>query len=214
RRFPHLAEHLRTGGLVEADRVVLGAAPHADGLQPARHTEPGDVRGQLGLLEAEPDERDGTEVVDLVGLYLFKRCDQAGQILQITGDQFHERQLRLQGLELRVVLSLDQTENLVVLAVQQLCEILAVLTGDPGDQCTSHRGENSQRPAGGGRLCPTRSRPEFFPSTANPSATPSPTPPPTPPPTPTVSVGLSVGTASRPVSRHCQSTPGRRGSTR
>src|SRR5690606_11299106 len=151
--------------------------------------------------------RDGTEVVDLVGLYLFKRCDQAGQILQITGDQFHERQLRLQGLELRVVLSLDQTENLVVHAVQQLCEVLAVLTGEPGDQCTSHRGENSQRPAGGGRLCPTRSRPEFFPSTANPSATPPPTPSPTPSPAPppTVSVDLSVDTVSRPVSRHCQS---------
>ena len=49
RGLADLAEHLRRRGLVEADRVVLRTADHADRLQHPQHTQTRQVRRQLRL---------------------------------------------------------------------------------------------------------------------------------------------------------------------
>ena len=93
RRLAHLAEHLRRRRLVEADRVVLGAADDADRLEHAQDADAGDVGGELGLAERQRHEAHGAEVVDLVGLDLLDRGDERRQVAQVAVDQLERRVL-------------------------------------------------------------------------------------------------------------------------
>ena len=89
----HLAEHLRRRRLVEAHRVVVGAADDAHRFEHAQHAEAGDLRRQLGLLERELHEADRAEVVDLVGLHLLDDGDQRRQVAQVALDELERRVL-------------------------------------------------------------------------------------------------------------------------
>ncbi len=93
RRLTHLAEHLRRRRLIEADRVVLRPPDHADRLEHPQHPQPRRVRRQLGLREAQRDERDRPQVVHLVGLGQLQRRHQRRQISEITRHQLDERHL-------------------------------------------------------------------------------------------------------------------------
>ena len=138
RRLPHLAEHLRRRRLVEADRVVLRAPDHANRLEHAQHAEAADVRRQFGLAEAERDERDGPEVVHLVGLGQLEGSDQRGQVGEVARDLLDEGHVLENLVGFRVRLSLDHAVHVVPATVQELGEVLAVLSGDPGDERTRH----------------------------------------------------------------------------
>ncbi len=138
RGLADLAEHLAAAGLVEADRVVLGTTDHADRLEHAQHARAGDVGRQLGLVEAQGDERDRAEVVDLVGLGLVERLDQRRQVGEVAGHRLDERELVAHRRHPRVVLPLDHAEDLVALGVQELGEVLAILSGDTGDERAGH----------------------------------------------------------------------------
>ena len=169
RGLAHLAEHLRRRRLVEADRVVLRAADHADRLEHPQHAEPGDVRRQLGLAEAQRDERDRPEVVHLVGLSQLEGRDQRGQVGEIARDLLDERHVLEHLVGLRVRLALHHAVHVVAAAVQELGQVLAVLSGDPGDEGTRHVGEFSlssgppvRRPwASLGRRCTSRRQRRF-----------------------------------------------------
>ncbi len=138
RRLAHLAEHLRRRRLVEPDRVVLRATDHPDRLEHAQHAEPGDVGGELGLVEAQRHERDRAEVVDLVGLRQLDRGHQRREVGQIAGDRLDVRHLLEQFGDPRVALTLHHPEDVVTLTVQELGEMMTVLAGDPGDESTWH----------------------------------------------------------------------------
>ena len=138
RRLAHLAEHLRRARLVEADRVVLGAADDAHRLEHAQHAEAGDLRGELGLLERELHEADRAEVVDLVGLHLLDRGDQRREVAQVAADELETGALLLHELGLRVRLSGDEAEHLVPLRGQELTQVPTVLPGDTGDERALH----------------------------------------------------------------------------
>ena len=142
-RLAHLAEHLRRRRLVEADRVVVGAADHSHSLEHAQHAEPGDVGGQLGLVEAEGDEADGAQVVHLVGLRTFECRHQRRQVRKVTRHHLDERQLLEHGRDPRVALALHHPVHLVATAVEELGEVLAVLAGDPRDEGAWQRGSCS-----------------------------------------------------------------------
>ena len=138
RGLADLAEHLATAGLVKANRVVLCAAHHANGFQHAQHAKACDVGGELGLVEAERDERDGAKVVDLVGLTELQRLDQRRQVGQIAGNRLDVRKLVAHLHHAWVVLALDHAKHFIALAMQELSEMLAVLAGDSGDECARH----------------------------------------------------------------------------
>ena len=138
RRLAHLAEHLRGRRLVEADRVVLHAADDAHRLEHAQHAEPGDLRGELGLLERELDEGHRAEVVDLVRLHLLHHRDERREVAEVAVDQLDARVLVEHQLRLRVRLAPDQPEDLVALLAEQLAEVPAVLPGDAGDERALH----------------------------------------------------------------------------
>ena len=138
RRLVHLAEHLRRRRLVEADRVVVGAADDAHRFEHAQHAEAGDLRGELGLLERELHEADRAEVVDLVGLHLLDDRDQRREVAQVALDQLERGVLALHHLDLGVGLAVHEPEDLVALEGEELGEMAAVLTGDSGDQCAFH----------------------------------------------------------------------------
>ena len=116
----HLAEHLRRRRLVEADRVVLGAADHAHRFEHAQHAQAGDLRGELGLLERQLHEADRAEVVHLVGLHLLDDRDQRREVAQVALDELERGVLTLHQLDLRVGLAVDEPEHLVALAGQEL----------------------------------------------------------------------------------------------
>ena len=138
RRLLHLAEHLRRRRLVEAHGVVVGAADDAHGFEHAQHTETGDLRGELGLLERELDEADSPEVVDLVRLHLLDHRDERRQVAQVALDQLERRVLVLNHLDLGVRLAVHQPEDLIALSGEELGKMTAVLAGDAGDQCAFH----------------------------------------------------------------------------
>jgi len=125
--------------LIEADRIVLGTTDETDGLEHPQHPDTSDVGREFGLRERHRNERDGAEVVHLLGLHRAERGDEAGEVGEITVDDLDERELGDQRLDLRIVLPLDEPVDLVALAVQELREVLAVLTGDTGDERSSHR---------------------------------------------------------------------------
>ena len=72
RNLAHLPEHLRRGGLVEADRRV----DTAHGLEHARDADRCELRGQDRLLPGGRDEALRGEVVDLGRLGLLDRADE------------------------------------------------------------------------------------------------------------------------------------------
>jgi hypothetical protein len=100
--------------------------------------ETGDVGRELGLVEAHRHERDGAEVVHLVGLRVLERLHQRRQVGKVAGHRLDVRELVAHLHHARVVLALDHAEHLVALAVQELGEVLAVLAGDSGDECARH----------------------------------------------------------------------------
>ena len=53
---------------------------------------PGDLGGELGLLPRHRHERDGAEVVDLVGLDLLHGGDQRALVEQVSADELDVRQ--------------------------------------------------------------------------------------------------------------------------
>ena len=137
-RSCYFPEHLRGGGLVEADPIVP-AAHDADRLEHAKDPGPADIGGELGLAEGQLDEADRSQVVDLVGLYLFDRGDERAKIGEITVEQLDLGDLVLDDHGLRVVLASDHSVDLVSLADEQLSQVTAILAGDPGDEGAGHR---------------------------------------------------------------------------
>src|SRR3989440_10503703 len=138
RGLANLPEHLRRGRLVEANRVVGGAADDSDRLEHAQHAQPGDVSRELGLFERQLHEADRAEVVDLVRLHLLDRGDQRRQVLEVALDQLERRILVLDHLGLRVRLASHEPEDLIALAGQELGHVPAVLARDPGDERAFH----------------------------------------------------------------------------
>ena len=136
--FADLAEHLRRRRLVEADRVVLGAADDADRLQHPQDADARDVGRQLGLAEGQGHEAHRAEVVDLVGLDLLDRRDQRRQVAQVAVDDLERRVLVHHELGLGVVLAPHETEHLVALAGEELRHVAAVLARDAGDERSFH----------------------------------------------------------------------------
>ena len=112
--------------------------PHR--LEHREHALAGHVGGQGGVLPRVRDERDGAEVVDLVGVAVAQRPDQAGHVGEVAGVQDDVGEQRPDEVELRVVLATDQAVDVVALGEQELGEIEAVLAGDPGDEGRRHAG--------------------------------------------------------------------------
>ena len=131
-----LAEHLRARGLVEAHlaRVVVAVEP--DRLEDVEDTLGGDVRRQHGVLPRVRHEGDRPEVVDLVGPGLLHGPHQRGEVREVAGEQRDVGHRRMHEVALRVVLTADQTVDVVALVEEELREVEAVLTGDPGDERT------------------------------------------------------------------------------
>ena len=134
----HLAEHLRARGLVEAHlrRVVVGV--QADRLEGVQDAAAGHVRGEGGILPRVGDERDGAEVVDLVGLRDLEGAHEARQVREVTGEELHAGNGVLDESPLRVVLPAHEAVDLVALREQELRKVEAVLAGDSGDECSRH----------------------------------------------------------------------------
>ena len=139
--FAYLSVHLRRRRLVEADRVVLGAAHDAHRLEHAEHTETGDLGGELGLRPRQLHEADGAEVVDLVRLHLLDRGDQRREVAEVAVDELERGCLVDDHLALRVVLAANEAEHLVALADQELGEESTVLSGNSRDEGSLHRGK-------------------------------------------------------------------------
>src|SRR5581483_11007548 len=89
----HLAEHLRGRGLIEFD----GRVHFADRLEHARDAERIDVCGEQRLLERNPDEALGAEIVDLVWFGLGDRPAKIGVLEKLKGN---ERKVALADAEL------------------------------------------------------------------------------------------------------------------
>ena len=138
RNLADLAEHLRRRSLVEADRIVLGAADHAYCFEHAQHAGSGEIGREFGLVPGQCHERDGRQVVDLVGSSHVEGLHERRKIGQIAGDDLDEGELVTHHLELGIVLSLDDAVDLVALVVQELSQVLAVLTSDSGDEGAGH----------------------------------------------------------------------------
>ena len=141
RRLADLAEHLRRAGLVEADRVVLGSADDADGLEHAQHARSVHVGGQLRLVERQRHERDRCRGCTPRRVGGHQHGDQAGQVAQVAVDQFDVWVLALDQLGLRVVLPVIRPIDRVALRVKKLGEESPVLARDPGDERGGHPGE-------------------------------------------------------------------------
>jgi len=134
-RLAHLSEHLAARGLVEADVGVDGA----DGLQHANHAKTCDLTGEERLLEAEPYETDGAEVVHLGGLAALECRHQRRMVEQVTLDELDAGAETRHRLETRIVLSAHQSVDVVARREQHLPEVGAILTGDAGDEgCARH----------------------------------------------------------------------------
>ena len=139
RRLPHLAEHLRattpgrSGSGCSADPPTMRIASNI-------RSTPSPVVFAVSSAwrERQRHEADRPQVVHLVGLGHLQRRHQRRQIGQITRHQLDERHLLDHLRRLRVVLPLDHPVHVVALAVQELGQVLTVLTGDPGDERARH----------------------------------------------------------------------------
>ena len=72
-RWRSRSKHLGAGGLVE----TAVESDHSDSLQEARGPEARRVASELGLIEADPNVRLSTEMVNLVGLDSLQQRHQA-----------------------------------------------------------------------------------------------------------------------------------------
>ena len=107
--------------MIEANRVVLSTTHNSHRLERAQHAKARDICSELGLVKRHGHERNSTEVVKLVGLDIFKSRHQAGEIGEVTGNNFNKWELVAQHFGTRVVLPLHHAVHLVALAVQELC---------------------------------------------------------------------------------------------
>jgi hypothetical protein len=84
------------------------------------------------------DERDGPEVVHLIGLGLIDGGDEAGEVGQVALNDVEPGHFVDDGADPRVVLAFHQAVHLVALRVEEFGEVLTVLAGDPGDERSRH----------------------------------------------------------------------------
>ena len=130
RHLLHLAEHLRRGRLVEADRRV----DVADRLEHARDADGGELGGQHRLRPRGRHEALRGEVVDLVRLRGAQRLLQRGLVEQVGLQQLDAARQVRDALERLGARAAHDAVDLVALVEQQLGEVRAVLAGDSGDE--------------------------------------------------------------------------------
>ena len=138
RHFAHLAEHLGRRRLVEARRGR--GVPHR--LEHLRHAQRGELARQRRLVPAGRHERLRGEVVDLVRLQIAEEPRERKLVEQVS---LVEQDLSLQvrdALELLLRGPAHHSVDFVALRKQQLGEVAAVLSGDPGDQRALGHGES------------------------------------------------------------------------
>src|SRR5688572_25501967 len=124
RRLPYLAEHLTRRRLIEADGIVLGPPDDPNCLEHPQYAEARYLRGELRLLEGQGHERDGTEVVHLVGLRLLQRRYQRRQVAKVTGQRLDVGIVLDELVHLLLTLAGDKTEDVVALGAEELREVL------------------------------------------------------------------------------------------
>ncbi len=125
-----LAEHLRGGGLVEADARVDGA----DGLQHARDADGGELGGQHRLVPGGGHEAHGGQVVHFVGLDLLDDLADGILVEQVGLADMDAVLDVLDAVEFFHAGTADHAVDLVALLQQEIGEIGTVLPGDAGDQ--------------------------------------------------------------------------------
>ena len=123
--------------MVKAHPVVR-STDNTDRFEHAEHPRAAHVRRELRLAEGKLDEADGAEVVDLVRLNLFDRCNEGGQIGEIAVDQLDLGYLVLDDARFGIVLSPDHSVNLIALSDEQFGQVATILTGDPRNEGTWH----------------------------------------------------------------------------
>ena len=137
RNFPHLAEHLRRGRLVEADVWI----DRADCLEHARHADARELGREHWLVPRGRYEALRGEVVDLVRLRRLQRRHQRGRVEQVALEQVDAVDDVPDALDVLRRRTPRHPEHLVIFFQQELREIRAVLARNPGDQrsTTRHR---------------------------------------------------------------------------
>ena len=129
RHFPHLAEHLAAGGLVEADVRI----DDADGIQHARDAQRGDFAGEDGLAPGGGHEGLRRQIVDFVGAMFFQQVDEAGQVDQVALDDLDPILDVLDAAEVAGAAAAHDADDVVAFFEQKIGQIRAILAGDSGD---------------------------------------------------------------------------------
>ena len=133
----YLPEHLRGGGLVEP-RLGSGIP---DGLQHLGDSERGELTGEHRLVPARRHEGLRGQVVDLVGLQVAEQLRQRELIEQVA---LVQQDLALEvsdALELFFGRAAHHPVHLVTLREEEVGQVAAVLSSDPGDERAFGHGE-------------------------------------------------------------------------
>src|SRR5262245_18535509 len=129
-RFGGIAEHLARRGLVEA----RFRCHEAHGFEQARDAQRGELTGQLRLTPRRLHEGLRRQVVDLVGPRLAHRFLQRTLVEEIALHQIDAILDVLDAFEVGRAAAAYEPVNLVAFFEQQLGEVRAVLSRDPGQQ--------------------------------------------------------------------------------
>jgi len=95
------------------------------------------------LIERHGHKRNGSKVIKLVWLYIFKSGHQTGEVGEISWDNLYKWKFIAQKFRTRIVLALHHAEHLVPLPMQKLCKVATVLTSDPRDKGFTHKENKS-----------------------------------------------------------------------
>ena len=152
RGFPHFAEHLARRGLVEAG--VRARFPHR--LEHPRHADPGELRGQRGLVPGCAHERHRRQVVDLLRLAGPHHVAQGALVEEVAGVDRYPVPKRLQAMVVLAREAPDHAVDLVPLVEEKLGQVAAVLARYAGDQrAARHRGQDYPAAASAGGISGT-----------------------------------------------------------
>lgn len=139
----HLAEQLRSGGLIEAG--LFFQAQHADGFQKTEGPQSIHIGGVFGRFEGDLHMALGCQVVDFVRLHLLHDADQVAGIRKIPVVQYEFAAFLVRPLVKMVdTVRIEQGRaaldavDFIALVQKEFRQIGAVLASDTGDECFFH----------------------------------------------------------------------------
>ena len=106
------------------------------GFQHPRDAEGGELSRENGLVPRGLHEALRGEIIDLVGLRFVDDVGERRLIEQIGRDEFDAIDKMGNALVRGGRRAADDADNAIPLGEQQFGEVRAVLSGDPGDQCS------------------------------------------------------------------------------